>query len=122
MVAWNNEEVCAFYCIIIELVLGKYNLFSYMFCPNTGMKFREPYHSNHVISRLVIRGYKIARLSSHSLIRYRMSNMASDAKAWFSSKVEYGAVIRSFYLKVKTGKEIYGELTNIYVSSAPSYV
>ena len=23
----------------------------YMFCPNTSMKFREPYHSNHVIPR-----------------------------------------------------------------------
>ena len=23
-----------------------------MFCPNTGMKFREPYHLNHVIPRL----------------------------------------------------------------------
>ena len=69
-----------------------------------------------------IRGYKIARLSSHSLIRYRMSNMASDAKAWFSSKIEYGAVIRYLYFKGKTGKEIYGELTNICGSSAPSYV
>ena len=25
-----------------------------MFCPNTGTKFREPYHSNHVIPRLDI--------------------------------------------------------------------
>ena len=24
-----------------------------MFCPNTGTKFREPYHLNHVIPRLV---------------------------------------------------------------------
>ena len=32
-----------------------------------------------------IHGYKIAHVSSHSL----MSNMASDAKAYFSSKVEY---------------------------------
>ena len=31
----------------------KYNLLSYMFGPNIGTKFREPYHSNHVISRLV---------------------------------------------------------------------
>ena len=31
-----------------------------------------------------IRGYKIARLSSHSLIRYWMSNKASYAKACFS--------------------------------------
>ena len=23
--------------------------FVYLFCPNTGTKFREPYHSNHVI-------------------------------------------------------------------------
>ena len=26
-----------------------------MFCPNTGTKFREPYHLNHVIPRLDIR-------------------------------------------------------------------
>ena len=50
-----------------------------------------------------------------------MSNMASDAKACFSSKVEYRAVIRYFYLKGKTGKEIHGELTDVYGSSAPSY-
>ena len=41
-----------------------------------------------------------------------MSNMASDAKACFSSKVEYRAVIRYLYLKGKTGKEIHGELAN----------
>ena len=35
--------------------------------------------------------------------------MASDAKACFSSKVEYRAVIRYLYLKGKTGKEIYGD-------------
>ena len=68
-----------------------------------------------------IHGYKIARISSHSLIRYSMSNMASDAKACFSSKVEYRAVIRYLYLKDKTGKEIHGELADVYRSSAPSY-
>ena len=47
--------------------------------------------------------------------------MASDAKACFSSKVEYGAVIRYLYLKGKTGKEIHGELADVYGSSAPSY-
>ena len=48
--------------------------------------------------------------------------MASDAKACFSSKVEYLAVIRYLYLlKGKTGKEIHGELADIYGSSAPSY-
>ena len=50
-----------------------------------------------------------------------MSNMASDAKACFSSKVEYRAVIRYLYLKDKTGKEIHGKLTDVYGSSAPSY-
>ena len=50
-----------------------------------------------------------------------MSNMASDAKACFSSKFEYRAVIRNLYLKGKTGKEIHGELANVYGSSAPSY-
>ena len=47
--------------------------------------------------------------------------MASDAKACFSSKVEYRAVIRYLYLKCKTGKEIHGELADVYGSSAPSY-
>ena len=48
--------------------------------------------------------------------------MASDAKVSFSSKVEYRAIIRYLYLKGKTGQEIHCELTNVYVSSAPSYV
>ena len=47
--------------------------------------------------------------------------MANDAKACFSSKVEYRAVIRNLYLKGKTGKEIHGELAGVYGSSAPSY-
>ena len=47
--------------------------------------------------------------------------MASDAKACFSSKVEYRAVIRYLYLKGKTGKEIHGELADVYGSSASSY-
>ena len=50
-----------------------------------------------------------------------MSNMASDAKACFSSIVEYRAVIRYLYLKDKTGKEMQGELAHVYGSSAPSY-
>ena len=50
-----------------------------------------------------------------------MSNMASDAKVSCSSKVEYRAVIRYLYLKGKTGQAIHCELTNVYVSSAPSY-
>ena len=48
-------------------------------------------------------------------------NMASDAKTCFSSKVEYRAIIRYLYLKGKTGKEIHGELADVYGSSAPSY-
>ena len=47
--------------------------------------------------------------------------MASDAKARFLSKDEYHVVIRYLYLKGKTGKEIHGELANVYGSSAPSY-
>ena len=47
--------------------------------------------------------------------------MASDAKACFSSKVEYHAVICYLYLKGKTGKEIHGKLADVYGSSAPSY-
>ena len=50
-----------------------------------------------------------------------MSNMATDAKISFSSKVEYRAVIRYLYLKGKTGQEIHCELTNVYGSSAPLY-
>ena len=50
-----------------------------------------------------------------------MSNIASDAKVSFSSKVEYRAVIRYLYLKGKTGQEIHCVLTNVYGSSAPSY-
>ena len=50
-----------------------------------------------------------------------MPNMASDAKASFSSKVEYLAVIRYLYLKGKTGQKIHCELTNVYRSSARSY-
>ena len=33
-------------------ISGNIILFSYMFCPNTGTKFREHYHLNHVIPRL----------------------------------------------------------------------
>ena len=47
--------------------------------------------------------------------------MASDAKAFFLSKVGYRAVIQYLYIKGKTGKEIHGELANFYGSSAPSY-
>ena len=36
-------------------------------------------------------------------------------------KVEYRAVIRHLYLEGKTGKEIHGELANVYGSSAPAY-
>ena len=50
-----------------------------------------------------------------------MSNMASDAKACFSSKDEYCAVIQYLYLKGKTGKEIHSELADVYRSSTPSY-
>ena len=50
-----------------------------------------------------------------------MLNIASDAKACFSSKVEYRAAIRYLYLKGKTGKEIHGGLTDVYGSSATSY-
>ena len=50
-----------------------------------------------------------------------MSNMASDAKAYFSSKVEYRAVIRYLYLKGKIGNEIPSELANVYRFSEPSH-
>ena len=47
--------------------------------------------------------------------------MPSDAKACFSCKAEYSAVIRYLYLKGKTGKEIHRELADVYGSSALSY-
>ena len=47
--------------------------------------------------------------------------MASDAKACFSSKVEYRTVIQYLSSKGKTGKEIHFELADVYVSSAKSY-
>ena len=47
--------------------------------------------------------------------------MASDAKACFSSKVEYRAFIRYLYLKGKTGKEMHSGLADVYGSSAPTY-
>ena len=48
--------------------------------------------------------------------------MASDAKVCFSSsKVEYRTVIRYFYLKGRTGKEIHCELADVYGSSITSY-
>ena len=50
-----------------------------------------------------------------------MSNMASDAKACFSSKVEYRAAVWYLYSKDKTDKEIHGELADVYGSSAQSY-
>ena len=50
-----------------------------------------------------------------------MPNMGSDAKACVSSKVQNRAVSRYLYLKGKTGKEIHGELADVYGSSAPSY-
>ena len=43
--------------------------------------------------------------------------MAGDVKTCFSSKVDYRAVIRYLYLKGKTGKEIHGELADVYGSS-----
>ena len=50
-----------------------------------------------------------------------MSNMYSDSKARYSSKVKYHVVIRYLYLKGKTGKEMHGQLADIYGCFAPSY-
>ena len=36
----------------------KCDKFVYLFCPNTGTKFREPYHSNHVILHRHVRSRK----------------------------------------------------------------
>ena len=58
---------------------------------------------------------------TYSFIKILVSNVASEAKACFSSKVEYRAVIWYLYLKGKTGKEIQGELADVYGSSASSY-
>ena len=50
-----------------------------------------------------------------------MSDMASDAKTCFSSKVEYCAVVQYLCLNGKTSKEIHVDLANVYGSSATSY-
>ena len=42
-----------------------------------------------------------------------MSNTASDARACFSSNVDYRAIIRYLYLKGTIGKEIHGELADV---------
>ena len=69
-----------------------------------------------------IHGYKICtRIESFFNKISNVKHGYGDAKACFSSKTEYRAVIRYFYLKGKTGKEIHGELANVYGSSAPSY-
>ena len=50
-----------------------------------------------------------------------MSKMASDAKACFSSKVGYCAVILYLYLKGKTSKETHSKLATVSWSYAPAY-
>ena len=56
-------------CILLHsnqvCIRWKYNLFSYMFCPNTDTRFREPYHLNHVIPRLDICRFTLATLLAH---------------------------------------------------------
>ena len=59
-------------------------------------------------ARLIIDHTKILPCQA-TLTGRAMSNMASDAKAFFSSKVENIVVIWYLYLKGKTGKEIHGE-------------
>ena len=68
-----------------------------------------------------IHGYKVCTRIESFFNKILNFNMASDANACFSSKVEYRAEIRYLYLKGKTGKEIHGELADVYGSSAPSY-
>lgn len=43
-----------------------------------------------------------------------MLNMVSDVKVCFLFKVEYCVIIWYLYLKGKIGKEIYGELVDVY--------
>jgi hypothetical protein len=50
-----------------------------------------------------------------------LNELTSAAKACFSFRVEYRAVIRCLYLKGKAGKEIHDELVDVYGSSARSY-
>ena len=58
-----------------------------------------------------IYGYKIARFFFNKILNVKYP------KACFSSS----AVIRYLYVKGKTGKEIHGELADVYGSSAPSH-
>ena len=48
-------------------ISGNIIYFFYMFCPNTGTKFREPYHLNHVIPRLEI-AYAMKRYVFSSIV------------------------------------------------------
>ena len=49
-----------------------------MFCPNTGTKFREPYHSNHVIPRLAVySGMKLKSAANSSVV-------AEFLTAWYT--------------------------------------
>ena len=44
-------------CFILLKTVGyeeKCGKFVYLFCPNIGIKFHEPYHSNHVIPCRVV--------------------------------------------------------------------
>ena len=57
--------------------------FVYVFCPNIGTKFREPYHSNHVIphrvkySRKKLRNDLVAHLAEPTI--YPRSLTVSDS-------------------------------------------
>ena len=42
--------------------------FAYVFCPNTGTKFHEPYHSNHVIPHREYLEYNIMGNSTNYIL------------------------------------------------------
>ena len=48
------EGMCALFCENRLDIKKSVISFVYLFCPNTGMKFCESYHSNHMIPHRVI--------------------------------------------------------------------
>ena len=90
-----------------------------MFCPNTGTKFREPYHSNHVIPRLanckadcclcsstILNGYKVVQCDGCELWIHNecsfiseddYENVLTTRCTWICPKCDFFNVLDSFF-------------------------
>ena len=62
--------------------------FVYLFCPNTGTKFREPYHSNHVIPHRDFYSSKDSNIPEISLYKAEKSKTKRRIKDKISEKVK----------------------------------